>query len=126
MKIKLDPPDRPTGLAEGESERVFGGTPESYERLDRVKCVALPEIKYDYFGDLRPDDVPPTVGPFQDLKKLGQGTKEPVFIKLWPLDESRQPDALSLRYEWPSPQLDEQEKRIGEWANKIWAGIEKR
>jgi len=126
MEINLDAPDRPIGLAEGESERVFGATPENYRRLDQVKCVAIPETEIDYFGDPRPKDVPPTVGPFQDLEKLGLNQRLRVFLRLWPIDRSRQPPAESLRIDRPFPELDEQEKAVGEVANEIWAQIEKR
>ena len=125
MKILLDASDRPIGLAEGESERVFGAMPENYSRLDKVKCVAIPEIELDYFGDARPKDVPPTVGPFQDLKKLGLNQELPVFLRLWPIDRSRQPPAESLRLDRPIPELNEQEKAVGEVADEIWAQIEK-
>ena len=90
-------PCRPIGLAEGESERVFSATPENYRRLDQVKCVAIPETEIDYFGDPRSKDVPPTVGPFQDLEKLGLNQRLRVFLRLWPIDRSRQPPAESLR-----------------------------
>ncbi len=76
------------------------------------------EITLDYFGDQRPADAPPTVGPFQDLERLGLGRNREAFVRLWPIDASRQPPAQSLRIDRPMPELDEQEKAAGEQANQ--------
>ena len=113
MQVNLNIPDRPVGDSPGDGPEAVGAKPENYRRLDEVNCVRIPEIVCDYFGNPRPADAAPTVGPFQDLKQLGQGEKEPVFLHLWPLDPSRQLPAESLRLDRPMPELDEQETAAG-------------
>ena len=90
-----------------------------YRHLSSVKCEPIPDIVCDYFGNPRPEDAAPTVGPFQDIRQLGHG-KNMEFMRLWPLDPSRQLPAESLRlnyvYTDPGgsiPELDEQEKAAG-------------
>ena len=121
IQLRLTPPNAPRGRAPGEVAGVFGATPENYEGLDRVKCTPIAEIKHDYFGNRRPQDTPPTVGPFQDLNQLGLGKDSDTFIHLWPIDPTKQSPAQSLRLDRPLPELDEQEIESGKDEN--WKAI---
>ena len=114
MHINLNIPDQPVGKARGEGPEVHGAQPQHYRSLDQVQCEQITEIFFDYLGNPRPNNVPPTVGPFQDLEQLGQDEDKTLFIHLWPPDPSRQPPAESLRLDRPQPQLDEQERIAGE------------
>ena len=114
MEIDLNIPEKPVGICPGESAEVVGAKPEHYRSLDVIECEPIPEVTHDYFGNPRLKGLAPTVGPFQDLKQLGQGQKQKprVFLHLWPLDPSRQPPVEDLRPKRPTPELDEQEKNI--------------
>ena len=119
MEINLNVPEGPQGYCPGDGPEAVGAKPENYRRLSWVKCKPIPRIVCDYWGKPRPEDGAPTVGPFQDLKQLGHDDKT-VFVRLWPLDSSRQLPAGSLRpdYDYSDsggsiPGLDEQEKAAG-------------
>jgi len=114
MRVDLTIPEKPRGRAPGESEVVLGAVPDSYRRLDEVECPTIAEVTHDYFGNPRPDGEKPTVGPFQNMIKLGQENGEGVLLHLWPLDVPRQQPAESLRLARPEPELDAQEKVAGE------------
>lgn len=114
VEVNLNIPEGPVGQCPGDGPEVVGAKPENYRRLGWVKCEPIPEIVCDYFGNPRPQDAAPTVGPFQDLTQLGQDEKRTVFLHLWPLDPTRQVPGESLRLDRPHPELDEQEKAAGE------------
>ncbi len=98
IMLQLKKPSEPYGVGQGhgESDEVVGARPESYAALTDVKCAPLPYIKYDYFGNPRPTDQPPTVGPIQDLPRMSTG-EEASAIELWPNANPNRPLATAMK-----------------------------
>ena len=96
MFIDTKRPAAPRGAiaVAGTGEKI-GALPENYADLAAVKCERLGYIKYDYFGRVRPENEPPTVGPIQGLDKIaGNGA---VTIELWPNGSPTRPPARELK-----------------------------
>jgi len=116
IMMQLDPmiefktPERRAGLDEMEPH---GSKPQLYAKLADVKCQRVDFIKYDYFGHLRPDDQPVTVGPIHDLQQLAGGKSE-TFIELWPNASPTRPPGKDMQIKI-KPKPFRSVKEEGKW-----------